>query len=46
MYAVLTFPDLSPDIFSVDILGFNFVLRWYALAYIIGILIAWRMGVA
>ncbi|QEW21666.1 Prolipoprotein diacylglyceryl transferase [Marinibacterium anthonyi] len=44
--AVLTFPDLSPEIFSIDIGSFHFALRWYALAYIAGILIAWRMAVA
>lgn len=44
--AVLTFPDLSPEIFSIQLGSFHFALRWYALAYIAGILIAWRLGVA
>ena len=45
MRAALTFPDLSPEIFSITVFGFDFALRWYALAYIVGILIAWRLGV-
>ncbi|SFT98134.1 prolipoprotein diacylglyceryl transferase [Sedimentitalea nanhaiensis] len=46
MYAVLQFPDLSPNLFSISLFGMEFALRWYALAYIAGILIAWRLGVA
>ena len=46
MQAVLTFPDFSPELFSISLFGFDFALRWYALAYIAGILIAWRLGVA
>jgi len=45
MQAVLSFPELSPEIFSITIFDFTFALRWYALAYIAGILIAWRLGV-
>jgi len=45
MRAVLSFPDLSPELFSITVFGFEFALRWYALAYIAGILIAWRLGV-
>ena len=44
--AALQFPDLSPELLSFEIGGFAFALRWYALAYIAGILIAWRLGVA
>ena len=39
--AALPFPDVGPDIFSISIGSFNFALRWYAMAYIVGILIAW-----
>ncbi len=46
MQAVLNFPDLSPELFSISLLGMEFALRWYALAYIAGILIAWRLGSA
>lgn len=45
MQAVLNFPDLSPELFSISAFGIEFALRWYALAYIAGILIAWRMAV-
>ena len=44
MQAVLNFPDLSPELFSISLFGMEFALRWYALAYIVGILIAWRLG--
>lgn len=42
----LSFPDVSPELFSLSIFGVEFALRWYALAYIAGILIAWRLAVA
>jgi phosphatidylglycerol:prolipoprotein diacylglycerol transferase len=42
---MIQFPDLSPEIFSITIGTFEFALRWYALAYIVGILIAWRLAV-
>ena len=45
MQAVLTFPNLSPELFSFTIGGMSFALRWYALAYIAGILIAWWLAV-
>ena len=41
-FAIL-FPDLSPDLFSISIGGFDFALRWYALAYIAGLLLGWGM---
>ncbi|PVA10298.1 prolipoprotein diacylglyceryl transferase [Pelagivirga sediminicola] len=43
MNAVLPYPDISPEIFSISILGMEFALRWYALAYIAGILLGWRI---
>lgn len=46
MQAVIPFPDISPEIFSIDIGSFTFALRWYAMAYIVGIIIGWRMAVA
>ncbi len=45
MYAAIPFPNLSPELWAFEVLGFNFALRWYALAYIAGLLIAWRMAV-
>lgn len=46
MQALIQFPDLSPEIFSISLGSFEFALRWYALAYIAGIVIAWRLAVA
>jgi len=45
MQAVIQFPDLSPELLSFSLFGMEFALRWYALAYIAGILIAWRLAV-
>jgi phosphatidylglycerol:prolipoprotein diacylglycerol transferase len=42
----LPFPDVTPEIFSISLFGMEFALRWYALAYIAGILIGWRIAVA
>lgn len=41
---MIIFPDISPNIFSITILGIEFALRWYAMAYIAGILIGWRLA--
>ncbi len=46
MQAVIQFPDLSPELISISVFGMELALRWYALAYIVGIVIAWRLGVA
>ncbi len=46
MYAAIPFPEIRPELFSVELFGFSFALRWYALAYIAGLLIAWRTAVA
>src|SRR5690606_10119161 len=44
---VIEFPPyLRPEIFSLDLGGFSFALRWYALAYIAGFVIGWRLIVA
>ena len=45
MQATLPFPDISPELISISLFGMDFALRWYALAYMAGILIAWRLGV-
>ena len=37
MYSGIVFPDIDPEIFRI---GF-FALRWYSLAYLVGILLAW-----
>jgi len=44
--ALIPFPPLSPDIFSFELGGITIALRWYALAYIAGFLIGWRLIVA
>jgi len=46
MSAMIPFPNISPDIFSFELFGITIALRWYALAYIAGILIAWRLTLA
>ena len=43
MIAAIPFPALSPEIFSIDIGPIQFALRWYALAYIAGIVIGWML---
>ncbi len=43
MQAILAYPDFSPEIFSISLFGMEFALRWYALAYIAGILVGWRL---
>ena len=43
MLAAIPFPNLSPEVFSISIGGVELALRWYALAYIVGILIGWRI---
>lgn len=45
MQAMIPFPDISPEIFTISLGSFEFALRWYAMAYIVGILIAWRITV-
>jgi phosphatidylglycerol:prolipoprotein diacylglycerol transferase len=42
----LPFPNVSPELFTIPFIGMEFALRWYALAYIAGILIGWRIAVA
>jgi phosphatidylglycerol---prolipoprotein diacylglyceryl transferase len=39
----IPFPDLSPNLVSFEVFGVTLALRWYALAYIAGILIGWQM---
>jgi len=41
--AYIPFPPLSPEIISIDLFGVTLALRWYALAYIAGLLIGWRL---
>lgn len=41
----IPFPDIGPELFAINIGTLHFALRWYALAYITGILIGWRICV-
>ncbi len=41
MLAAIPFPDISPEIFAFEVFGFNLALRWYAMAYIVGIGLGW-----
>lgn len=43
MLAALPFPDIDPVIFSFQAFGITIALRWYALAYIVGIAIGWQI---
>ncbi|MEH6644639.1 prolipoprotein diacylglyceryl transferase [Sulfitobacter sp.] len=43
MQALIPFPDISPEIISINLFGMTFALRWYAMAYIVGILLGWRL---
>lgn len=43
---MIPFPDIAPEIFTIDLGGFSLSLRWYALAYLAGLLIGWRIVVA
>ena len=45
MLLAIPFPDLSPEIFAIEVGAFRFALRWYALAYIAGLLAGWWLVV-
>ena len=41
---MIIFPDISPEMFSVNLFGFDLSLRWYAVSYIVGFFCAiWLM---
>ena len=40
---MIPFPQISPEIFSIQLFGIELALRWYALAYLVGLLIGWRI---
>ena len=40
---MIPFPDISPEIFSLELFGINLVLRWYAVSYILGFFCALRL---
>ena len=37
---MIEFPNISPEIFTISLAGFDFSLRWYALSYIAGFIVA------
>ena len=43
MTGPIPFPAISPEIFSIDLFGFQLALRWYAMGYIVGIAIGWQV---
>ena len=44
--AALPFPDIGPDLIRLELGGFTLAIRWYALAYIAGLLIGYRITLA
>ncbi len=42
---MIIFPSISPEIFAISIGDFRFALRWYALSYIFGLFLGWRLAV-
>lgn len=43
---MIPFPEIRPEIFTVELGGLSLSLRWYALAYIAGLILGWRLIVA
>lgn len=41
---MIPFPDIGPELVSFSVFGIELALRWYALAYIAGLLIAWALA--
>ena len=44
MQSYIAFPSIAPEIFTLNLFGQTLSLRWYALAYIAGLLIGWRIA--
>lgn len=42
MLLALPFPDIDPALVSFELFGVELALRWYALAYIAGLVLGWR----
>ncbi|MEM1161869.1 MAG: prolipoprotein diacylglyceryl transferase, partial [Pseudomonadota bacterium] len=42
---VIPFPDIDPALFTLELGSFQFSLRWYALSYIVGLIVGWRLMV-
>ena len=44
--AALPFPDIDPVLIDIPLGPLHLAIRWYALAYIVGLIAAWRLVVA
>ena len=40
---MIPFPNIGPEIFSLELFGINFALRWYAVSYILGFFCALKL---
>lgn len=40
---MIAFPQISPEIFTIHLFGMSLSLRWYALAYLVGLIVGWRI---
>lgn len=40
---MIAFPNISPEIFTIHLFGASLSLRWYALAYLVGLILGWRI---
>lgn len=40
---MIQFPNVNPEIFSFDLFGIHFALRWYAVSYILGFICAIKL---
>ncbi len=45
MPLIISFPNIDPVIFAFELFGISFAIRWYALAYVGGFLLAWLWAV-
>jgi len=43
--SVIPFPDIDPALVTIPLGGVELAIRWYALAYILGLVIGWRLVV-
>ena len=40
---MIPFPDINPEIFSIELFGVDLALRWYAVSYILGFICALKL---
>lgn len=40
---MIPFPDIAPEIFTINLGSLSLSLRWYALAYLAGLIIGWQL---